>query len=327
MNDRAVNVLEQYDLEVLRTWKGRGAILFDTRQGTKILKEYSGPVEKLKQQAELLGYIRENSGCRVEQIVPNKEEELYCRDQDQVKYIVKDYYTGRECNIRDIEDCKAAVNHLARLHGIMRIPALTGKYRMTPTLVWNEFEKHNKELRKVRKYMKQKSQKNDFEIYLLHYFDNFYSQAAGLSCAPEEQRAAEAKELLELGSICHGEYQHHNLIFSENDIITVNFEKCVCDSQMRDLYLFLRKLMEKNNWSVPVAETLLEVYDREKTITAEDKKQLYYRFSYPEKFWKIVNFYYNTGKAWIPERNMEKLEKLLKQEEDKRRFIDKIFIV
>ena len=29
--------------------------------------------------------------------------------------------------------------------------------------------------------------------------------------------------------------------------------------------------------------------------------------SYPEKFWKIVNFYYNTGKAWIPEKNMEKL--------------------
>lgn len=326
MNDRAVNVLEQYDIEVLRTWKGRGAILFETKQGTKILKEYSGPVEKLKQQEELLRHIRENSGCVVEQLLPNKEGELYCRDQDQVKYIVKDYFAGRECNIRDTDDCKAAVNQLAKLHIAMRVPQLTEKYGITPAIVWNEFEKHTKELRKVRKYMKQKSQKNDFEIYLLHHFDSFYEQALKLTQEPQANQAVEAAGLLETGSICHGDYQHHNLLFADPGIITVNFEKTICDNQMRDLYLFLRKLMEKNNWSVSLAQTLLEVYDRVKTISREDRKQLYYRFSYPEKFWKIVNFYYNTGKAWIPERNMDKLEKLLKQEEDKRKFIEAVLM-
>ncbi len=50
--------------------------------------------------------------------------------------------------------------------------------------------------------------------------------------------------------------------------------------------------------------------------------QLYYRFRYPEKFWKIVNFYYNSGKAWIPGRNLEKLEKLLAQEEEKVKFLE-----
>ena len=53
--------------------------------------------------------------------------------------------------------------------------------------------------------------------------------------------------------------------------------------------------------------------------------QLYYRFAYPEKFWKIVNFYYNSGKAWIPGRNMEKLEKLLMQEKEKKDFLETIF--
>ena len=32
MNDRAVALLEQYEIEVLRTRKGRGAILCDTQQ-------------------------------------------------------------------------------------------------------------------------------------------------------------------------------------------------------------------------------------------------------------------------------------------------------
>ena len=56
-----------------------------------------------------------------------------------------------------------------------------------------------------------------------------------------------------------------------------------------------------------------------------DYRQLYYRLAYPEKFWKIVNFYYNTGKAWIPGRNMEKIEKLFAQEREKQLFLEYIF--
>ena len=45
MNDRAVSVLSEYDFEVIRTWKGRGAILFETPEGIRILKEYTGFTE------------------------------------------------------------------------------------------------------------------------------------------------------------------------------------------------------------------------------------------------------------------------------------------
>ena len=46
-----------------------------------------------------------------------------------------------------------------------------------------------------------------------------------------------------------------------------------------------------------------------------------YRLSYPEKLWKIVNFYYNSGKAWIPEKNQEKLDRLLEQEAARKKFL------
>ena len=47
VNDRTLAVLEKYDLEVLRSWKGRGAILCETKTGIKILKEYKGSPERL----------------------------------------------------------------------------------------------------------------------------------------------------------------------------------------------------------------------------------------------------------------------------------------
>ena len=43
MNDRAVALLEQYEIEVLRTRKGRGAILCDTQQDCLIVKLYRSP--------------------------------------------------------------------------------------------------------------------------------------------------------------------------------------------------------------------------------------------------------------------------------------------
>ena len=46
VNDRAVSLLEQYDLEVLRTRKGRGAILCETENGLYILKEYEGCINE-----------------------------------------------------------------------------------------------------------------------------------------------------------------------------------------------------------------------------------------------------------------------------------------
>mgnify|MGYP004424499807 CR=1 FL=1 len=74
--------------------------------------------------------------------------------------------------------------------------------------------------------------------------------------------------------------------------------------------------------SVPFYEEIVEHYQKERTMEARDFQELYYRFAYPEKFWKIVNFYYNKGKSWVPGRNGEKLQNLLAQEAEKQHFLE-----
>ncbi len=46
--------------------------------------------------------------------------------------------------------------------------------------------------------------------------------------------------------------------------------------------------------------------------------------SYPEKFWKIINQYINSNKSWIPDKNVDKLRKVIEQNERRRELIDKI---
>lgn len=319
MNDRYVSLLENYEIEVLRTWKGRGAILCETNQGTLILKEYAGHREKCVFQDAVLRMIRESGFLNIEMIIKNKDGELLTADQDGNCYVLKTYFEGRECNVRDLNECMYVMEMLAKLHkaatGGQAVQENGGSYTVS-----QEFEKHNKELRRVRKFLKEKGQKTDFEIYLMQCYDYFFNLA--LQTAEEfrfyERMAADKRQPV----ICHGDFQHHNLIFTENELNIINFEKCVQDSPVRDIYLFMRKLLEKSNWQKDIGFELLSAYEKEKELKKEDYTELYYRLAYPEKFWKIVNFYYNSGKAWIPGKNMEKLEKINIQEKEKIQFLE-----
>ena len=60
---------------------------------------------------------------------------------------------------------------------------------------------------------------------------------------------------------------------------------------------------------------MLKAYEEKKPLTPEEREYLGIRMGYPEKFWKLANYYYNTNKAWIPGKHMEKLEKFLAQRE------------
>ncbi len=323
MNDRSVSLLEQYEIEVNRTWKGRGAILCDSDQGLLILKEYCGPADKVEFQDFLLKHINESSIVQVESILRTKENELIVYDQDRTAYIVKTYCDGRECNHRDLEECRQAVSTLAKLHSVSDLSGCDILDEQPVYRVEKEYEKHNRELKKVRKFLREKSQKTDFEIYLMKHYDYFMNNA--LQITDELRYYAYEEDSYEFPIVCHGDYQYHNIMQTDSGSVLLNFEKCVRDYPVRDLYLFLRKLLEKNNWSQTLGDMLLESYNKERNLTDRDYKQLYYRLAYPEKFWKIVNFYYNSGKAWIPGRNMEKIEKLFAQEREKQLFLESIF--
>ncbi len=328
MNDRAVSIFEKYDIQILRTAKGRGALLAQTEEGWYILKEYTGPAARLEAQEKLLARIRESGFTAVEELRRNKEGELISYDQDRVPYILKTWFEGRECNLRDVKECQNAVKTLGRLHHAMTQPQLASEYQIPAFSLEKEYLKHNRELKKVRRYLREKGQKTEFEIYLLHHYDFFYEKALKAEECLKKDRGKQEKASPGTGAqavFCHGDFQHHNLICRPDGFAVINFEKFLLDNPIRDLYLFLRKLLEKNNWSPSLALSMLTAYETQRTLTDEDRTQLYYRFVYPEKFWKIVNFYYNSTKTWIPGRNQEKLENLLSQEAEKCVFLESIW--
>lgn len=336
MNDRAVELLEQYEIEVFRIRKGRGAFLCDTDRGCLIFKEFSGSDNRLELQDKLLKHIEQAGTVRTEQLIPNREGGLFVKDTDEIKYVLKTWCEGRECDISNRDECVRAVELLAGLHCSMQLEedVVDTRTIFSPE---KEYEKRNRELRKVRKFLTQKSQKTWFEINLAKHFDFFLDQALAVTeewkyyselerrNSADYEPAGDGCHVRNMITFCHGDYQYHNILHDNKGWFLVNFEKCMADDPIRDLYLLMRKLLEKGDWSVDLGCELIGCYDKVRPISALSRIDLYYRLSYPEKFWKIANFYFNSGKAWIPGRNLEKLEKLVEQEKAKQDFLDTVF--
>ena len=189
-----------------------------------------------------------------------------------------------------------------------------------------EMEKHTRECRHIRNYLHRLKSKTIFERELIRQYDYFLEKAEDITRkAQTEDMALYRQQILDGGFFYHGDYQYHNVIFTKNDICVINFERFGRDSGVRDLYLLFRKISEKADWSVNLGAKMLDAYERTRQLTSWERRQLAYRLAYPDKFWKIVNFYYNSRKSKIPDKTIEKLETLVMQEHARQRLLHTLF--
>ena len=98
MNEKAVSVLEQYDRNVIKSFKGRGTMICETDKGYCVLKEYTGTIQKLAVIDALQHGLSEMTS---DYLIPTREGELFCEDQEHVKYILKELVIGQEMNYKD----------------------------------------------------------------------------------------------------------------------------------------------------------------------------------------------------------------------------------
>lgn len=323
MYDYGLSTLEQYGILVPEgTYRIRGAVICRTEQGVLILKEFHGSEKKLLAQQELLKKL-ERQGFFVDSYLENKEGSLISRDRDGIAFTLQHWKEGRECDTKSEEDLKKSVMHLAQMHQTMQLPYM--ELYQQRSLV-DEYRRHNQELKKIYRYIQKKGTRNVFEREYLAQAGYFIKKGEeALECLLESSYDKLRDRAKEEGCVCHGEYHQHNVWFSDNQIFAVNFEKWNFDIQISDLYRFMRKILEKNNWDVPLAKTMLKVYHQTNPITREAWENLYIRFLYPEKYWKLADYYYSHKKVWISDKQVEKLRNVMNQREKWERFTQQCF--
>ena len=396
MDDKYDEVLEKYDFSVSKMSRARGAMVLWTDKGIKLLCETHASAGRLVWENKVKNHLKENGFERIDTFVINMDQTISTLSRNGVRYLVKDWFNGRECDLCNLSEVRLAASNLARLHislqkarfgagenivseragtsagkgtdegGSERADASAGKgtdasagkgagasasagtdasagkgagtsagkgtdeggseradaSAVEGTAATKEdtlaiFVKHNRELNHIRNYLKGKKFRNEFESRLLSAYPALYGQA---------NESVEGIKNISLGevNIIHGSYTYHNVIMCEDGIATTSFDKCTYGYKLMDLYYFLRKTMEKNDWKEPYGMAVLEGYDEVYTLENYEKQALACLLAYPEKFWKLASHYMNGKKTWLSVKNMEKLELILAQMEARQDFIAKI---
>lgn len=322
MYDYGLSTLEQYHLTARASWRTRGALLCQTEKGLLILREFNGSEKKLGRQQELLQKLQDD-GCLVDTYLENADGMLVSRDKDDIGFTLQNWYEGRECDTRNPEDIIKSVSLLAKMHKSLRL-APEEDYREKP--LGEEFLRHNQELRKIRKFIRKKGASNLFEKEFLGSVEEFLKKGEeALELLRQSSYEKLRQEAMQEGRVCHGEFNQHNVLILKNDTAATHFERWKFDLQIGDLYCFMRKVLEKCAWDLPLARRMLLAYHRVNPISEAEWENLRVRFTYPEKYWKLANYYYSHNKAWISEKNIEKLKKLKKQQEVWQDFAQRCF--
>ena len=361
MREYELEVLEQYDIEVRSTRKIRGAFFCDTDQGGLLLKEVHFSEKRAPLLYQLCLQLKEEGFERVDLPVLTKEGNCLSVYRDGTHYLLKHWFTGRECDVRKETEVLQSVRNLARLHQVMfwrdgnsivgkgqgqteqRDETDEAKTEMGSGIEneWNraifsepvcggnlkeDYLRHNRELRKVREYIRCRSRKDEFELLYLRHFEEM-NRLADLVIQRLERTGYDAlyRESLVRKCLVHGDYNYHNLLVVQGEIATTGFERFHIEIQMADFYYFFRKVMEKHGWKESLGVKMLEAYDGVRPLEKAEKEYLALRLLYPEKFWKIANSYYHSNKAWVPQKNTEKLKICVSQTEGKIALIEKIF--
>lgn len=326
MAERYGKVLEQYELDVYNTYKSRGALMAVCQNGQIIrVSEYNGNCYRIQNMAYILDEIKNLGFDNVETILKNKEDSYITIGSDRASYIATTWFDGRECDVTNYKDILKGCMAIAKLHNAFDRMDISNCINYARYNIYTDFSRHLRELRRIQSYLACKINKAEFE-QLAYY--NIQKNISSAEIVVQTLIDNERHGIINIErdkNICHGNFSYHNLINMSNGVAITGFEKIEYYVDIWDFYNFLRKVMEKNGWDINLGTKMIQEYNTYRHITNRDYIYLKLLLAYPEKFWKIINYYYNNKKVWIPEKNTEKLNKVVHQTLLKNEFIKTVF--
>ena len=318
MNEKQKEMMEQYDMVVENSYRSRGCLHLVTDRGLCVLTPYNGSPVRLAWECELQKKLLEQGFSNLDVVLPNREDGFIVYDKYRSPFIVKKAYEGKECNLKEEKELRRACENLALLHKVLRsLDDFQVENRNTPSLLQMQRAKAS-ELKRIRNYIKKSGRKMEFELTFTSCYEQFYQEAVEVLCWLEGKPASFYQRGF---GICHGAYHQHNVLLTEENVYTLNLGQFHYNQQLMDLYNIVRKALEKNQYQKKIFDGAMEAYGKILPLEKEDHEILYGFFSFPEKFWKISNQYYNGKKCWMPPKNLDKLKKTVGQNEKRLEFL------
>ncbi len=314
-------IAENYGFDVKNFVQHRDSIMVITTAGKKLVKRIPFSPERLMFVHGAKNHLAANGFSGVDRYITTLlgEAGFYCSGS---LYAMTDFIDGRESGFENDNDIRRASAALAALHR-----ASAGYNAPEGCKVQNElgklpgyFAKRLDDIKKMRKHAKK--EKGRFDQLFLKYADHFINagEAASeqLSLSSYEQLA---ERTLNERSFCHHDYTHHNILVDGSRVIVTNFDYCCYELRVYDVANLIRRKMRKSGWDIKKTELIIQEYNSVAPLNHEEMKIMRIMLVFPQKFWRVVNRYYNSRRSWSEKIFLGRLQEVIDEIEPFEAFI------
>lgn len=238
-------------------------------------------------------------------------------------YALTDLIDGRESSFDSDEDLSKAAAALAAMHraSVGYIAPEGCKIQSELGKLPGYFAKRLDDIRKLRKQARKG--RGRFDQLFLQYADRFISigekAAEELASSAYDRLTAEAREKR---SFCHHDYTHHNIILNGGRVTIINFDYCCHELRVYDVANLIRRKMRKCGWDISKTGLIIRSYNSVDPLSHEEMEVMKIILQFPQKFWRVVNRYYNSRRCWSEKSYVGRLQEVIDEMEPFGAFIE-----
>lgn len=300
----------------------RAGYILETNAGKKYIKACQYTKERIQFIHAAKSHLMENNFTRLDPYCLALNRQPYVETEDGI-YTMVNLIEGRECEFDDDRDVIKATEALAQMHKASHgflpkdgsfIPSSLGKL---PGCLKKRLE----DIRKLRR--KAEKERNGFDYLFIEHFDDFYRIGSkSLETLVSSKYSKLVENTLKEGMICHHDYSYQNILIKGEKTFIINFDYCNLELKIYDIVNILRRRMRKCNWDIQKAKIILDTYRKIETLSKDEMTVMKSMLQFPQKFWRVINRYYNSKRCWAQKNFTMMLEEVIGEKDAHIQFME-----
>lgn len=317
-------IQDKYLLEIETIEKVKNSYKIKTKDGDYGIKVIKYQYPHFYFIFSAIKHLKNRGFNNIPEIIDTKDDLGYISLGNNYAYLNK-WIDSRSCNYKDLKELKLASETLGKLHSCSEGFILNR--HMKPRIAWfswvKVFETRCEEILDFKRRIYQKAHISQFdEIYLSAIEDELdIAKKAIDELKNNKYIDIMDKEVIKRG-FCHHDYAHHNILISKDgEINIIDFDYCILDTHIHDVASLLIRSLKDGNWCRDKAYFILDSYSNTHSLFDEEVRLMKGFIRFPQGFWQIGLQYYWEQQPWGEDFLVNKLNKYLKDRENKEKFL------
>ncbi len=322
LQEIAKEISVRYDLDIKNIVTYKEGYLLNTTRGKRILKKSILSPERIIFINSAKEHLVGNGFNNLDRGVCAEDGMPYATIEGN-NYTITEAVEGIECNFDSRNDIVNAARLLSSMHKASKgfTPPEDSRSRDELGKIPDYFNKRLDEIKKLKKVASKG--RNSFDCLFLKNYGYFTELGeTAIDMLKRSKYDEIVKQTRKDGLFCHHDYTYHNIILNSGKYMVKNFEYCCLEIKVHDIANLLRRKMRKCNWDINEAKVIIDEYRSIEDISSDEFFILKIILMFPQKFWRVINKYYNSRRSWSERSYTLKLQEVIEEIEYHKRFIN-----